>query len=269
MSDNYALAKAKARGIVKEYGIYSSKEIDIEAIAFDKGLLVTAGTLEGSDARLICEKDRGIIRINSNISSEGQRRFCVAHELGHFLLHSKKKKKTECSPLSILPGSRNNSLEFEANAFAGELLLPKEIYINEWEENELSLEELENASDRFNTTITATAFRHVEIDIHICALAISENGYLKWFQAGPEFNFRIIETGSKLDATSCAGEFFLSGDSNKVEEEVLATAWLEGDDIDPIWTIKEICIPMPTFNSALSILWMKPGSKMDLEYGEE
>lgn len=264
MNDDYAVARAGAKRLIREYGIKKPSDIDVEAVAYDLGLYVKYGPLGGSAARLVCKSNKGIIRVSDSINIVGQQRFCIAHEIGHYLLHAGKNQ--ECSFRDMVPAYFGSDPELEANAFAGELLLPKEMYRGEWQGKELSLDSIERTAEQFQSTITATAFRHVELGIHVCSLAMAVKGRLQWFQVGPDFPYRIIESGTRLDATSCAGEFFLSNKREKTEEEVPATTWLEDERIESSWTIKEICIPMPTFESALSLLWIVPGSEMDIGY---
>jgi len=52
-------------------------------------------------------------------------------------------------------------------------------------------------------------------------------------------------------------------------EDVLADRWLEDDRIESGWTIREITIPMPNYESALSILWIVPESPLDIAAAEE
>src|ERR1700733_3225133 len=87
MSAREALAPARARQLLKELNILQPHEIDIERIAAFKDAPVRYEPLDGMDGRIVREGNAAIITVNSSIKYEGQRRFVIAHELGHYFLH--------------------------------------------------------------------------------------------------------------------------------------------------------------------------------------
>src|SRR3989442_8358090 len=82
-------AAAKAREIIAGFGITEASQIDVEAMAFARGVLVLERPLRGASARLVRRGQRGVIAVREDIREPGQKRFGVAHELGHFELHKK------------------------------------------------------------------------------------------------------------------------------------------------------------------------------------
>ena len=85
---NSGIPSAKAKEIIKALQIRYHSEIYIRDIAMERGAYVRERSLEGSEGRLVRKGDRGIITVNRWISEEGRKRFAIAHELGHFELHS-------------------------------------------------------------------------------------------------------------------------------------------------------------------------------------
>ena len=65
----------------EELGITCPSEIDIEAIAYYKDVVVKNEILTGCEARIIGIGDRAIITVNSHSNIERQR-FSIGHELG-------------------------------------------------------------------------------------------------------------------------------------------------------------------------------------------
>lgn len=128
---------------------------------------------------------------------------------------------------------------------------------------DVNLAQLERIAEEFRTTISTTIHRVVDIGIHICALVRSENGRLKSFHLGPDFPFRIREMRSALDRDSGAGKFFREGTVVEREADVPADTWIENRRLTGSETIRELTIPMPNYNSALTMLWIVPGSKLD------
>jgi len=263
MTCSYGIAIGTAKRLIEDYAIRSPEEIDVEAIAFDQGLFVTQGPLSGSWARLVRKGSGGLIRVSSDITISGQRRFCVAHELAHFLLHSKVNQLEFCTSRDMLPGYARRSEEPEANAFAGELLMPEALCRSRLNSGEITLAGLEQLADKFQTTISATIHRVVDLGVHVCALVRSENSRLKSFHLGPDFPFRIRDMGSALDCYSCAGEFFREGNIGEREADVAAEAWLDDNRLLGNETLRELTVPMPSYGSALTLLWIVPESRLD------
>lgn len=263
MTVRHRRATLVANRLLSEYGIRAPAEIDVEAIALDKGLYVHYASLPGSWARLLRKGDGGIIRVSSTIESEGQRRFCIGHEIGHFLLHEAKNQIELCTSLDMLSGHGRRSEEPEANAFAGELLMPESFFRDCLAPTELTLAGLEDLSRTFSTTISATIHRVVDLAVHVCALVRSENGRTRSFHACHDFPFRIRDMGVPLDPRSCAGEFFRDGFVEEREADVPADAWLNDQRLTGSATVRELTVPMPNYAFALTLLWIVPGSELD------
>ncbi len=264
MNENHAYAAAVARGIINEYGIKRPAEIDLEAIAAMRNVFVREAELKGSSARLLRGKGGGVIRVDNTIQHYGQRRFCIAHEIGHLYLHEKVDQWAICTSRDMLPGYRRRPEEPEANSFAAELLMPEGMFRERCMPGDLRLTMLEDLASEFRTTISATTFRYTELGIDVCAVVRSEDGCIKWSKSTADFRFRLPEWGSRLDGRTCASEFFDNPVVPKTEEDVPACAWLHDDRIEQNWTIREIMIPMPNYNSALSVLWIVPDSDLDV-----
>src|SRR5437870_4302042 len=86
-SERKAIAVAKADDLLNELHIREPDEIDVERIAIFKGAEVRYAPLQGMDGCLVRKGHSAVITIRSSLKYEGKRRFVIAHELGHFLLH--------------------------------------------------------------------------------------------------------------------------------------------------------------------------------------
>jgi len=104
-------------GVTKKFGGSVLKEFGIRVV-LDKPL--------NKDGYLVCAGGQKLIFVSSKITNEHRQSFIAAHEIGHFLLHSG--QLYGCSNISETKALIINSCdqESEANAFASELLLPKE-----------------------------------------------------------------------------------------------------------------------------------------------
>ena len=264
MTPAYRRAVLSAKRLVGDYGIRKPIDIDVEAIALDRGLFVRDGPLSGAWARLIRKGNGGLIRISTAITLEGQRRFCIAHELGHFLLHADLDQlELLCTSNDMFSGHARRPEEPEANAFAGEMLMPEDVIGPHLDPTDLTLARLDDIAKEFRTTISTTVHRVVDVAAHVCALVRSEAGKLRSFHAGPDFPFRIREMRSQLDARSCAGEFFRDDGLEEHEDDVPADAWLDDNRLGDSETVRELTIPMPSYGTTLTLLWIVPGSELD------
>lgn len=86
----------------------------------------------------ITDISRQTIYVSKSISTE-KKRFAIAHQIGHWVLHPK-----DCEDLAILDNTKDNTrnpLKREAAYFAKCLLIP----LSEWDQSDCSFEELGKA----------------------------------------------------------------------------------------------------------------------------
>ena len=114
----------------------------------------------------VMSDDGGIISVNKNESnSKTRQRFTIAHEIGHFLLHSKLKPIfIDKSPKVMFRNSESSSGELyqerEANAFAAALLMPKDLIKDELEKMEADFKNpTKQLSKVFSVSEQAMSFR--------------------------------------------------------------------------------------------------------------
>src|SRR5262245_32393220 len=83
-----SFCRKAAHDLLAKMRIAAPGEIDLEMLAFAAGkLLVEEGGLETSEGRLVASPDKGgFIRVRSGLNP-GRKRFTIAHEIGHFVLH--------------------------------------------------------------------------------------------------------------------------------------------------------------------------------------
>ena len=133
MSVNYTGVKQKAEQVLRENFI-TAPPVDIYEIAKNEGLSVEIkdfGDKFNNVSGYIKPEIRTIF-VNSR-DSENRRKFTIAHELGHWILH---RNKLESEPekyavLYRIPLGRrqDDPIEQEANYFAANLLVPEEMLV--------------------------------------------------------------------------------------------------------------------------------------------
>lgn len=91
------------------------------------GVLISESTMmdDTLDAVSRWVIDRPVIMLTDNNESAVRRRFNIAHELGHLLLHGSVESIHDYSPNEL-----KNSIERQANSFASHFLMPNEAFMN-------------------------------------------------------------------------------------------------------------------------------------------
>ena len=214
----------RAKLVAEELELASPMEASIEAIAYLRKAIVRVARMEGSLARLVKANGRALITVSDKLSHE-QRRFAVAHELGHHELHGEKDSLALCTGLDLQ--ARNKSLEGEANAFAVELLMPSRLLQKRFEIATPSLEHASRLASEYQVSFTAAALRFVELSSLACALVRCEGSKVVWCIKGKEFR-GFLRHGSAVEQASLAYEFFAGKPIPKAPEEVSPESWIAG-----------------------------------------
>ncbi|MCI0331940.1 MAG: ImmA/IrrE family metallo-endopeptidase [Planctomycetes bacterium] len=196
---------------------------------------------DGFDARIeyLPEVRRFVIyyRESGPGRPQGRVHFSIAHELGHFYIPDHRAR--------LLKGEMHNSLsdfrsddaqEQEADEFAANLLMPKELFINEvrqFRQRVCTLKEIcQMADQRFGTSITSTARRYCQCDIEACSIVVSENGLIRWAMHSEDMkrmNMRYVPARQPVPAMSKTAVLWQTIDeaSEPVEGLVDAEVWFE------------------------------------------
>lgn len=168
----------RASQLATKYGIKSDGSIDVNDIAEKLGLQISEHDL-GSNVSgvLYIDKGKGVIGYNK-LESEVRRRFTIAHEIGHFLLHRLDNeifvdhKAFKGSALFRDDKSATGEVrqEREANAFAAALLMPKERVLEEIEKVNFDLADdqedaIKKLADVFKVSTQAMTYRISNLEL--------------------------------------------------------------------------------------------------------
>lgn len=246
--------RLNARELLAATFVSGPGDIDLNALAFKAGkLTIEQGGLEGADGRIVADgKNGGKIRVKSDLSPE-RFRFTVAHEIGHSRLHAGGFIDRTDSNKTF--GIWNDtSEEAEANTFAAELLLPKDLFVPRIRGKSPSIKLLETVAEEFRTSRLATAVQYIHYTNEVVALVVSHGWNIEWSRKTKEF-WPKIKTG-RVSKDSAAGEKLagIRSDSGKM---VLtpAYAWLEGFDNSSNKDIKEDSLYLDYYDRTITLLW--------------
>ena len=223
------ISGAKARQLWNQYGFKHPRELDCDVLAFALGLLVIEDKLDTADARLVTDGTKGIIRVNQGIIEPGRKRFAVAHEVGHWLLHRSISQLLACTSDDMADKYKGSVEEIEANIFAAELLMPSALISSVLAKNTLNKKLIETLALECLTSFTATALRCVDLSEDCCAVVFSENGRIRWWRGSCSFEEHFwIVAGQPIPNGTASSKAKLATKSNLViKEEVARELWVE------------------------------------------
>jgi hypothetical protein len=230
------------------------------------GVFTRERILEGSEARLVRRGRNGIIAVNSAIREEGRKRFAIAHELGHFELHSNS-QLVFCSEGDMHVWNDNKSQEVEANSFAATLLMPELFFIKYRKSEPPNMDTVMWLAREFRTTLTSTALRYVQLSIEPCAVVISRDGMIKWYEKSTDFDFHV-KVGQALSHFSYAYGLFKGISAPTKPERVPADSWLAGGIAEEA-EIFEHSLLLQSYNVVLSLLWINEDIYSTSKYNDD
>jgi len=244
-----------ARSILGDFGFQDPGDINLEIIAGHRRAQIKNKSMEMAEGRLLYRNGHGTISISKDISTHSRKRFVVAHEIGHIVLHQDRDTLPLCDEDAIDNYREEQPLEMEANEFAGELLMPEEMFIEICDEDPPRLELLSHIATTFQTSLTSSAIRYVKIGPYSAATLLVKNGEVRWFYPKPRFPHQYIECYNESPpAKSGAGKILRRGEA--LEEPIVVTAqtWF-GDNAPRDQYFYESTHYSERYDRILSTLW--------------
>jgi len=165
--------------LLDELGILEPEEIDLEGIAAYCGAFVVYEPLSGAEARIVGNRDKAFITVNSN-SLRSRQRFSIGHELGHWMW-DRGRMAFACS--SDVQDRRWSGADKEtlANKFAADLLMPVQMFRGRAQRRPSTIETVSDLADQFQASLTATAIRLVEFGSFPCIVVLHSSSGRDWF----------------------------------------------------------------------------------------
>lgn len=249
------IARHAARALLRRFGVTAPEHVRVEAFALYLGARLVEAKLDGAVAQIVRVGDETKIVVSDRVTDVCARRFSIAHELGHFVLRHPSRTPAElCGARNRRSGERD--YEAEANAFAGELLMPHAL-VRPWcEATPVSLDVAWRIADVFTVSILAATRQFVALTPEACAAVFSANNHIVWFAKSGAFAHELAAR-RPLDPQSLAWDFFTRGTLDESARHVPAQAWIDAtDDAELV----EHSHASREYGTVLSLLWV-PGSR--------
>ena len=170
--------------LLRELGITEPEDIHIEAIAQYCGATIRYENLTGCEARILGLNDKAIITVKKDSPRERQR-FSAGHELGHWM-RDRGKIAFACEAKTFAREWSADNPERRANQYAAELLLPEPMFTLRARSREITFASVEELTAAFQTSLTATAIRLVELGSFPAMIVCYSREKRHWFFRGPD-----------------------------------------------------------------------------------
>lgn len=258
----------RAKRLLQEIGFDEITDLSMKLFISGLGATLVEEKLDNSDGKIVRGKSKTLIRVNSEIPYESKKRFTIAHEAGHFLMHDKIEVHNENSNTLNWFKSTENQLkkglqEWEANDFASELLMPEQLFHIEANGEPFTPDLVKYLSERFKTSISSALIRCMNLDIHPLMVVFIHNGVVRNWAISSSWRYRIKEcTKIPPPSDSVASEYinadydFIYSGAEKAQE-IAKSTWCELSEYDEDSDFYEYCIPTKQYKTIISVIWEK------------
>ncbi len=245
--------------------VLDARSFDIDAVVAADDIVISESEFEedGYAACLIRTSGCSGIMIAGH-QDRGRRRFSLAHELGHFHIptHVDVGTRLLCADAALRTRSMDAArLEWEANDFATELLMPFRLFSRDVERRDASFQSvaLLAAPDMYDVSLTAAAWRLVETSREMCALVVSIDGHVAWSVRSPSWRLPLPDVRRPTPVDTLAAAVLRGERPISTPESVDPRAWLSSADgrwVAPTeLQLLESTHVVPRLNQIVSLLW--------------
>lgn len=250
-------SRRQAEKLLKDLAVAEPAEIDLPTLAWRAGRFrIEEGAISNALGRLVRGADGGTIRVSAAVQHAGRRRFTIAHEIGHGVMHA---PGTPWDGPRELATWDDASIEAEANGFAAELLMPGFLFAPRIVGCRPEHKAIDALADEFGTSNLASARQFIEYTREPAALVVSTQddakGWVTRCQRSTSFSHRL--RAARPHAYTAAGEI-IDGKAGSTDGlvEIPAEAWLESVVRDSRSVIMEDSRSIPTLKMIVTLLWV-------------
>jgi len=248
------VAKVYARELVALLKLEAP--VDLVDVTRHLGLTISYCGVSGFDGALVCSKQHhlGTVLVRKSIRELGRRKFTIAHEIAHYVLPHHGESGNVCADADVENWDRNlPEPEQEANTFAGELLMPQSLVDPAISRERPSFEAIRRLSTSFETSLTASAYRAMQLTPFRAAIVWSSDNTIRWFKASDEFE-AFVSVRERVAKGTYAYDCFEGHTVPTELKRVKSDLWLANSSRPSPDYILEHSVPLPSYNSVLTLL---------------
>ena len=255
----------RAIKLLDDIGFEEITDIPMKLLVSGLGATLIEERLSNSDGKILRGKRKTLIKVNSDIQYEPRKRFTIAHELGHHLLHDNLEIHEENSNtlnwFDTETKLKKGVQEAEANDFAAELLMPEQIFRREIEGEFFSPDLVKNLSLRFKTSLTSIVFRMIQLNTHSIFVSFISNGKVRYWKKSDGLKVWVKDINKLSPPSDSVALEYIEGNYEFIYigedkmQEIVRSTWFEMNDREEDDLFYEYCIPTKQYKTIISIVW--------------
>lgn len=259
-------AHIQAQQLLSNCGLDEITDLEMDLFVAGLDAMLIEEELTNCDGKIYFGNNKAVIKVSSTIQFPERKRFVVAHEIGHLIMHRNMQLPDDTfSNFNIIAGMekalKNGKQELEANEFASELLMPAKLFLKEAKAKRFSPLLIKQLAQRFKTSLTATVFRYLQFDLHPICLVFIENGKVKYWKKSNDLKVWFGDYTRLAPPSDSVAEEYIQKDYDfiyKLEEKaqtINKSTWFNLGEYDEDTYFYEYCIPTKRYKTILSIIW--------------
>jgi Zn-dependent peptidase ImmA (M78 family) len=256
----------KAQELLDSFGLDEITEISMGFFVAGLDAILIEEPLSNCDGKIIFGNSKTVIKLNSQIQFDERKRFVVAHEIGHLILHRNMTLPDDTfANFNIIAGTekflKNGQQELEANEFASELLMPTKLFYKEAKGKKFTPLLIKQLAQRFKTSLTATLFKYMECDLHPICIVFIENEKVKYWKKSPDLKVYLGNYTRLSPPTDSVAYEYIQKDYaflytlEEKAQQIDKSTWFNLGEYDEDSSFYEYCIPTRKYKTILSIIW--------------
>jgi Zn-dependent peptidase ImmA (M78 family) len=170
-----------AEGCLRD-AMIDAPPVILERLAEHMNLVVLETKMEGCEGCLAAADGAGVIAVNSEMPDAHRKRYTLAHEIAHFLLHADRKT---ISDTAHDLADFETADELQANTLAAHLVMPAFLMPGEILGKVPSLADGDRIADLFDVSLLAALRRLVRAAAKPCRLIVTHHGEVTMTDTSP------------------------------------------------------------------------------------
>jgi Predicted Zn peptidase len=218
-----------AQQFLRNSGWEKPGDLGLEEMCNAVNIQINDVAIAGAEGRILMNRDNAVVAVNSAITHPGKRRFIIAHELGHFLMHQDLKTLFTDDDETLAEWHQRGAHEQEANEFASEILLPSGLFKEKVKGKKLNINLIEDVASYFGSSLTASFLKYRLLGDYPIMIVFIDKGVIKWKQHSRDFPFKFLVIGSRVPVYTVAGDYFNGNGLSERPEKIDAIEWFPED----------------------------------------
>lgn len=256
-----------AKKLLEDCGLDEITDLEMDLFVAGLDAMLMEEELNNCDGKIIFGNSKAVIKVNAKIQFVERKRFVIAHEIGHLIMHRNMQLPDDTfANFNIIAGMenalKNGKQELEANEFASELLMPEKLFLKEAKGKKFSPLLIKQLSERFKTSLTATIFRYLQFEqLHPICLVFIENGRVKYWKKSDSLKVWMGDFNKLPPPSGSVAMEYLQNNYDfiyKLEEKaqmINKSTWFNLNHYEDDTSFYEYCIPTRRYKTILSIIW--------------